>query len=341
VETAVDEPVDEINKVEETVADEMATDNDEELAVEEDVDSDDASVEMSVHEDDNSDSEAMMSQNDDHDSEENADTSDDDDYAVSDSDVEGSESVSLRERVMPIVQGIASVVGRVDWARLARGAKGRISEQMDARVPAKYHIAVYAVIALVLLGLPTGGVVWMVFSGNGTDANVATTETIPVSQTSEVSGIIAPLFTPGVQQWASDLERWTAGTDITPDYLAVVMQLSSCGNPNYADGGLFALADAPMSDNDAAAQAAIARLQTGLSLTDGDWQRALAYYVDGESVLTDDFTMWSFEARDMFMIGHSVYVQARNEYTSSQDLASWLQATGNARCLDAQQARGN
>ena len=54
---------------------------------------------------------------------------------------------------------------------------------------------------------------------------------------------IAPLFTPEVKFWASDISRWAHEDDLDPNLLATVMQIESCGHPtisSYAGAqGLF------------------------------------------------------------------------------------------------------
>lgn len=42
---------------------------------------------------------------------------------------------------------------------------------------------------------------------------------------------ISPLFPPSVQHWSEDIVRW-AGSDIPPNFLATIMAVETCGDPN-------------------------------------------------------------------------------------------------------------
>ena len=55
---------------------------------------------------------------------------------------------------------------------------------------------------------------------------------------------ISPLFPPSVQYWANDIVAWS-GEDIPPNFLATIMAMETCGDPNIPSSkgavGLFQL----------------------------------------------------------------------------------------------------
>ncbi len=215
-----------------------------------------------------------------------------------------------------------------------------IHHMIANRLPKSVRIGLYALLAVLFLGIPSGLGIYSLISG--TSNSPATAQTINVSHNNTIahSGIIAPLFTPAVQQWAEEIAVWTNGTNITPDLFAVIMQLESCGNPSV-EGGLFGVRDGNVSNPDVEAAMALAKLQSALSLSNGDLSMALAIYADGERVLTEDFGLWTLHARDMYFIGQSTYTEAQAGYTSSPDLNSWLNNTGNLMCSEARVALNN
>lgn len=245
-----------------------------------------------------------------------------------------------------ILTGVAIILERlamINWSGMIQTVisvfRG-FDESLQNRVSSKIRLSLYALTVILLLGLPIGKGMMNFFSDdNLLDANTSS-NTVTVSQDNSAiidNGILAPLFTPTVQHWAGDIARWTSNTDISPDMLAVVMQLESCGNPNVA-GGLFGIADSESTFNDPEidAQTALAQLQSALLLSNNDWAMALAIYADGDSVLQNDFMTWTFHGRDMYILGRNFHTQAQAGLTTSSDLESWMQNTGSILCTQAQ-----
>lgn len=245
-----------------------------------------------------------------------------------------------------ILTGVAIVLEHlalIDWAGIASRIGSIFSKahaMVQTRLPRKVWISAYALTVILLLGIPISVGAFSLFSGTDATLQNNPSQVSLISQDSNSivdNGILAPLFTPTVQYWAEDIARWTVNTNITPDMLAVVMQLESCGNPTV-EGGLFGIADSNSAYNDpeTEAQLALARLQNALTLGNDDFGLALAIYADGESVLQSDFVAWSFHARDMFILGRNFYYQAQQGMTTSPDLTSWMQNTGAGLCTQAQ-----
>lgn len=273
-----------------------------------------------------------------------------------------SDDVPLQQKVMAILGLVwANIVANtqkgyaiarerfeaIDWVALREGAVGRIQSingLLQNRVPEKFHKAMYAGLIGILLLIPLG--IGASFMLGGSDAKPEpTSDIVMVGQQSDTpvtaNGIIAPFFTPTVQYWSDNLDSWTSNSAVTPDMLAIVMQLQSCGNPNYETGGLFGvpsvdLANQPFNDIEANAQLAVARLEAGLKATDDDFGLALAYYVDGDTALSSDFTQWSQSARDLFIIGRNLYNQAQNDMNNSVDINAWVGQAGAGVCSQAQ-----
>lgn len=244
-----------------------------------------------------------------------------------------------------VLTGVAIVVEKladINWAGLANPILtvfGQINEQIQTRLPRKFRLGLYGILLVLFLGLPMSVGAFSLFSGDKVSVQDNSSQIVAISQGSITTGngILAPLFTPTVQFWATDIARWTANSNIAPDMFAVIMQLESCGNPTV-EGGLFGIADANSTFNDPEADAplALARLQNALTLSNNDFGMALAIYADGDSVLQNDFTTWSFHGRDMFILGRNFYYQAQQGMPSSPDLTSWMQNTGAILCTQAQ-----
>ncbi|MEO1289174.1 MAG: hypothetical protein AAFV93_15530, partial [Chloroflexota bacterium] len=244
------------------------------------------------------------------------------------------------DRVLAVIAVLIEIITELDWA----GYRERlidIASMVHERIPESYRKPVYGGLIAILLVIPVGMGAF-VFFNNGNVASASSEQATNISDTRQVTsnGILSPVFTPTVQQWAEDIAGWTSGTDISPDMFAVVMQLESCGNPTLVSG-LFGTDNASntLADSDSQATIAMERLQSAMARTNGDFAMALAVYADGEIVLTQDFAQWTHHARDMFILGRNIYSQTTQGYTSSPDLNSWLQNTGSVLCTQAQSTR--
>lgn len=240
-----------------------------------------------------------------------------------------------------VVEGIAAL----NWAgygEAVMGAFQAVHHAIKNRIPQKYRITIYALIAILIVGLPAGWGAFSLFSSNNVGNQTANSQTVTVNQQNAAiadNGILAPLFTPTVQLWAEDIAFWTANSAITPDMLATVMQLESCGNVNV-QGGLFGVGDDSTTFNapDIQANIAVERLENALSSSDGDFGLAMAIYSGGESILQSDFVTWSQHNRDMFILGRTILHHTEIGMIDSPDLNSWLQNTGAVLCSEAQSA---
>ncbi len=257
--------------------------------------------------------------------------------------------VKIFDIILTVIAIIVERIAALNWSGYWQAILSILATShqfLQNRLPKTYRMALYGVLALLIMGIPISiGAMQFLPNNNANAPLSASSQTVTISQNTAPiidNGILAPLFTPTVQQWAADIAVWTAGTDISPDMLAIVMQLESCGNPTV-EGGLFGIPTASNTLNDTDEQASIAlgKLQSGMARTDGNFGMALALYADGERVLTDDFGLWSFHARDMFILGRIMQRQAQAGATSSDDLNSWLQNSGAILCTQAQTTRNN
>ena len=63
-------------------------------------------------------------------------------------------------------------------------------------------------------------------------ANVAAPSASMVVVSESPASSLPPQFTPTVQYWARDIERWAASYHLPVNWIAVVMQIESCGHPS-------------------------------------------------------------------------------------------------------------
>lgn len=161
---------------------------------------------------------------------------------------------------------------------------------------------------------------------------------------------IAPLFTPQVRYWASDIGRWANEYQVDPDLLATVMQIESCGHPtvsSYAGAqGLFQVmpfhfeAGENAIDPETNAKRGAKYLRYCVDYTGGDVGLTLACYNGGPSISKLPSAQWSSETRKYYYWGTGIYDSALNGETSSPRLTEWLEAGGQLLCAKASSALG-
>lgn len=151
------------------------------------------------------------------------------------------------------------------------------------------------------------------------------------------------IFTPEVQHWWFDIQRWAKQYNLDPDLVATIMQVESCGDPNAVSSsgaqGLFQVMpfhfapDAPMLDPATNAQAALSFLTSVIDQARGDVNLAIAAYNGGQGVIDLPSDQWSAETRRYYYWGSGIYAAAKGG--SSGRLQEWLQAGGAALCQQA------
>jgi hypothetical protein len=161
---------------------------------------------------------------------------------------------------------------------------------------------------------------------------------------------IAPMFTPQIDYWAADIQRWAQQYNLDPNLLATVMQIESCGHDSVASHagaqGLFQVmpfhfdTGEDMLNPDTNALRAANFLNECLDYANGDPGRALACYNGGPSVLRRDYATWPEETQRYFSWGTTIYLEAQQNKSTSAALENWLQAGGSNLCRRASQRLG-
>lgn len=184
------------------------------------------------------------------------------------------------------------------------------------------------------------------------DAGGRVLETIPgwIDGLLHGSSPIAPLFSPQVQHWGRDIERWATEHDLDPNLLATVMQIESCGHPtvnSYAGAqGLFQVMpfhfsmDENQLDPNTNARRGADFLNVCLAASGGDAGLAMACYNGGQSILSKAYSAWSDQTQRYYYWGSGIYEAATQNKANSPRLDEWLTAGGQRLCQMAATALG-
>ena len=162
--------------------------------------------------------------------------------------------------------------------------------------------------------------------------------------------ILAPLFTPEIQYWAGNIQRWSAEHGIDPNIAATVMQIESCGNPDARSSagasGLFQvmpfhfLADENALDPEINALRGLNYLANSLKTSGGDARLAFAGYNGGISVISKSESTWAAETIRYAYWGSGIYADALQNASTSPRLNEWLAAGGASLCQKARNQLG-
>lgn len=166
---------------------------------------------------------------------------------------------------------------------------------------------------------------------------VSQPETLPPNP-----GILSPIFTPEVQYWATDIQRWSTTYGLDPDMVATVMQIESCGNPVVASPagaqGLFQVMPYHFStgenplDPETNAHRGLRFLADLLDQTRGDTGLAFAGYNGGPGAAASSQDRWADETRRYFYWSTNIYREAKGYESTSPTLQEWLNAGGATLC---------
>ncbi len=164
------------------------------------------------------------------------------------------------------------------------------------------------------------------------------------------NAMIAPLFTPEIQYWATDIQRWSAAHGIDPNIAATVMQIESCGNPDAHSSagasGLFQvmpfhfLADENAFDPETNALRGLNYLENSLKSSRGDARLALAGYNGGIGVIDRSESTWAAETIRYAYWGSGIYADAAQNASTSARLNEWLANGGASLCKRARDRLG-
>lgn len=239
-----------------------------------------------------------------------------------------------------------SVKTRDRQAARSANTRKKPDKRINLPAPVQRHLPAWLVLAAVLAIL-TPRVAVVTFEAGG-----RVISTIPsfIERLLHPSNIIAPLFSPEVQHWGSDINRWATSNDLDPNLLATVMQIESCGHPtinSYAGAqGLFQVmpfnfqAGDNYLDPDTNAERGANVLKQCKGFANGDVGLAMACYNGGPSVLSKPFAAWSDQTQRYYYWGTGIYEAASQNQSSSPRLNEWLAAGGAKLCQMAESALG-
>lgn len=154
------------------------------------------------------------------------------------------------------------------------------------------------------------------------------------------------IFTPSIQKWIPEIQRWSETYALPADYVAIVMTLESCGDPRARSSagalGLFqvmpfhfAQGEDPL-DPEVNARRGLTYLRRALDLAHGDFGRALAGYNGGHGVIDRDPSTWAAETRRYQAWGAGILDDLAADRIPSPALEAWLDAGGRSLCLRAE-----
>ena len=149
-------------------------------------------------------------------------------------------------------------------------------------------------------------------------------------------------FTPEVQRWGGQIERWAAAYDLPPELVAIVMQIESCGDPTVVSSagarGLFQVmpfhfgVGEDWMDSEINAARGIAYLARSYQLSNGEIDLTLAGYNGGHSVIVRHPSTWSDETRRYVYWGTGIWNDLGSETAPRFTLNEWLIAGGEHLC---------
>jgi hypothetical protein len=164
------------------------------------------------------------------------------------------------------------------------------------------------------------------------------------------NAIIAPLFTPEVQYWASRIAVWSKKWGIEANLIATVMQIESCGAPQVISSagalGLFQVMPYHFAKEDDPFKPAtnalrgIGYLHQSLEAQNGDIYLALAGYNGGINGAKRPQSAWPAETVRYVYWGTGIYEDAIAGEKESDRLTEWLNHGGASLCSRAAQYLG-
>ncbi len=237
-----------------------------------------------------------------------------------------------------------------DDAPLPNDGAAGFPETSYLSTPAAYlTLVLFAGVVAFLIA--AGAIIWRsapVFAAAQPAENAPAQAATPPS--APPTGHIAPLFTPEVRHWESDIVRWGETYHLDPNLIATVMQIESCGDPQAVSSagarGLFqvmpfhfASGENPF-DPDTNARRGMGYLRQALQRSGGDVRLALAGYNGGLGVIGRAEGFWPAETRRYVAWGAPIYHDAAQGKSESPTLNAWLQHGGWSLCQRAHQRLG-
>ncbi len=163
----------------------------------------------------------------------------------------------------------------------------------------------------------------------------------PSGNTVFIPGGIAPLFTPEVKAWETQILAWSEKHSLDPNLVATVMQIESCG---YASArsqagamGLFQVMSYHFREGDnpydpaTNAKRGLVYLKQSLQIG-GSARLALAGYNGGITGAQQPVENWPEETRRYVYWGLRIYQDAQDGLDHSPRLDEWLASGGASLC---------
>jgi hypothetical protein len=158
-------------------------------------------------------------------------------------------------------------------------------------------------------------------------------------------GLNFSVFTPEVQRWGVQIERWAEDYDLPVELVAIVMQIESCGDPTAVSSagarGLFQVmpfhfgAGEDWTDAEINATRGMEYLARSYQLSNGKIDLTLAGYNGGHSVIARHPSSWPAETQRYVYWGTGIWGDLGSEAIPSPTLNEWLIAGGEHLCRRA------
>ena len=152
-------------------------------------------------------------------------------------------------------------------------------------------------------------------------------------------------FTPEVQRWAVQIERWAEEYDLPEELVAIVRPIESCGDPtavsNAGARGLFQVmpfhfgAGEDWMDTEINAARGMEYLARSYQLSNGKIDLTLAGYNGGHSVISRDSSTWPAETQRYVYWGSGIWNDLSSGTVPNPTLNEWLIAGGEYLCRRA------
>ena len=152
-------------------------------------------------------------------------------------------------------------------------------------------------------------------------------------------------FTPEVQRWGGQIERWAEDYDLPVEFVAIVIQIESCGDPTAVSSagarGLFQVmpfhfgAGEDWMDSEINASRGMEYLARSYRLSNGKIDLTLAGYNGGHSVIARHPSTWPAETQRYVYWGAGIWEDIESDTVPSPTLHEWLIAGGEHLCKRA------
>jgi hypothetical protein len=194
-----------------------------------------------------------------------------------------------------------------------------------------------------LIGLISSGLVINQSVIAESSADISGQSISPIYENS--SSLLAGVFSPEIQYWGSEIERWSIETGLDINMIATVMQIESCGDPDATSGagamGLFQVMPFHFISTDdpylpeTNALRGLAYLKKSMEASNGDVRLAFAGYNGGISVIYKSEDTWAAETQRYAYWASGIYSEASQGVGISDRLQEWMGSGGASLCNQA------